>query len=506
VARPPAGRAVALAAAVSLALAGLALGPARGALAGQLDATTSLVSADPSGGEETGANAGSPPALSRDGRHVAFASPASGLVPGDTGGRTDVFVRDLDPATGVWTTTRVSVGLGGAEADGDSTEPSISADGRDVAFTSDATNLVKGDANGASDVFLWDRETGGILRVSVSSLGGDAAGWSWQPSVSADGKVVSFLSDAPDLVPGDGNGYADVFVSDRRAGPPRTTLVSGAPSGAPTDGGAWQQALSADGGTVVFVSDASNLVADDGNQASDVFVHERASGRTTLESRGSDGAVGDGWSYYPAVSADGGVVAFDSLASNFVPNDGERPDIFVRDRRAGRTTLASVSASGGKAAAASFAPSLSGDGRYLAFDSGAANLVPLDANKGGSDVFVRDLAAARTTLVSVGAAGLTQFDQSYNAAISGDGNQVAFVGLTDLPGQVDAQYYLRGPLLPATPGAAAATTVPPLASTTPPSTTAPPTTAPPTTTSAAATTAPGPPVTTAAPTTSPPPG
>jgi Tol biopolymer transport system component len=502
-ARSPAGRGAALVAAASLALAGLALGPAQGARAGQLAATTSLVSADPSGGEETGSNAGYPPALSRDGRHVAFASAASTLVRGDTGGRTDVFVRDLDPATGAWTTTRVSVGLGGAEADGDSTEPSISADGRYVAFTSQAANLVKGDANGTSDVFLWDRKGGGIVRVSGNSLGGDAGGWSWQPSVSADGQVVSFLSDAPDLVPGDGNGFADVFVWDTRAGPPRVTLVSGAPSGAPTDGDAWQQALSADGGTVVFTSDATNLVADDGNQASDVFVHDRASGRTTLESRGSDGAVGDNWSYYPAISGDGGVVAFDSLSSNLAPNDGERPDIFVRDRTTGQTTIASVSASGGKADAASFAPSLSADGRYLAFDSDASNLVVSDANGNGSDVFVRDLAAGRTTLVSVDATGLAPFDQAYNAAISGDGTQVAFVGLTVLPGLVDAQYYLRGPLLqPPLVGVASATptTVPPVASTTPTTTTATPTT-----TTSSPTTTSGP-ATTIAPTTTQPPG
>ncbi|HYT25207.1 MAG TPA: hypothetical protein VEP73_01805, partial [Actinomycetota bacterium] len=218
------------------------------------------------------------------------------------------------------------------------------------------------------------------------------------------------------------------------------------------------------------VSDADNLVAGDGNGASDVFVYDRASGQTTLESRGSDGALADDWSYYPAISADGRVVAFDSLATNLAANDGERPDVFVRDRASGQTRIASVSLTGGKADYPSFAPVLSADGRYVAFDSSASNLVAFDANGNGSDVFVRDLAAGTTALVSVDAGASAQPDQSFDAAISPDGSFVAFAGLSVLSsGAADCQYYLRGPLRPPgqpdVPLAAPSTTVPPVETT-----------------------------------------
>jgi len=450
--RAPAGRAVAsVAAAASLALSCLALWSvhdARAARASPLDATTILVSADVDGGKGNGLDAAYPPALAGEARHVAFASTSANLVPGDANGRSDVFVRDLDPATGIWRTSRISAAFSGGEADGDSFDPSVSADGRYVAFASDATNLVANDRNGTTDVFLWDRRGQAedrIVRVSANGLGGDGNGYSWEPSVSADGKVVSFLSEASNLVPGDGNGYIDVFVWDRSASLGPLTLVSGGMSGQ-GDGGAWQQVLSADGSAVAFVSDATNLVPGDDNLSSDVFVHDGSTGRTTLESRASDGTVGDSWSFFPAISADGGVVAFDSVASNFARNEGERPDVFVRDRSTGRTTLVSVGPAAAKADHASFAPSLSADGRWVAFDSYATNLVPQDANGYGSDVFVRDLVSETTTLASVDVTGMTQFDQAYNAAVSPDGDHVAFVGLSVSLDVVDAQYYLRGPL------------------------------------------------------------
>ena len=449
--RASAGRPAVLAAAASLALSCLALWPvqdARAAGASPLDATTILVSADVDGGKGNGLDAAYPPALAREARHVAFASTSANLVPGDANGRSDVFIRDLDPATGAWRTSRISAAFSGGEADGDSFDPSVSADGRYVAFASDATNLVANDRNGTTDVFLWDRHGQAedrIVRVSANGPGGDGNGYSWEPSVSANGQVVSFLSEASNLVPGDGNGYIDVFVWDRSASVGPLTLVSGGVSGQ-GDGGAWQQVLSADGGTVAFVSDATNLVPGDDNRSSDVFVIDRSTGRTTLESRASDGRIGDGWSFFPAISADGSVVAFDSVATNFAQNEGERPDVFVRDRSSGRTTLVSVGPAGGKADYASFAPSLSADGGSVVFDSNATNLVPHDANGYGSDIFVRDLVSGTMTLASVDLTGMAQFDQAYNAAISPDGDHVAFVGLSVLLDVVDAQYYLRGPL------------------------------------------------------------
>jgi Tol biopolymer transport system component len=459
----PAGRRVALAAAASLTLACLALWPIRGARAAGsapapalvpvVDATTVLLSADEHGGKGSGLDATYPPAPARDASHVAFASAATNLVPGDGNGKSDIFVHDLDPGSGTWRTSRVTVGAAGQDADGDSFDPAISADGRYVAFASDAGNLVADDRNRTTDVFLWDREGQGpdrIVRLSTGSLGGDGNSYSWEPSISADGSVVSFLSEASNLVPGDGNGVADVFVRDRTAEPSLTELVSGGPSGA-SDGGAWQQVLSADGGTVAFASDAANLVPGDGNRSSDVFVHDRSTGRTTLESRASDGSPGDDWSFFPSLSADGGVVAFDSVASNLARDSGKRPDVFVRDRGTGQTTPVSVSPTGATGNSPSYAPSLSADGRSVAFDSSATNLVAGDANGYGSDVFVRDLPDGATVLASLDVGGLAQFDQAYNAAISPDGSHVAFAGLLVAPGAVDVQYYLRGPLRPPPP-------------------------------------------------------
>ncbi len=448
--RVPTRRGVALAAAASLALCCLALWSVPAAAAGGIlpNVTTVLVSADVDGGKGNGLDASYPPALTREASHVAFASTSANLVPGDTNGRSDVFVRDLDPVTGVWRTSRVSVAPSGGEADGDSFDPAISADGRFVAFVSDAANLVADDRNGTTDVFLWDRGSSApedrMVRLSTNGFG-NADAYSWEPSIAADGDVVSFLSEASNLVPGDGNGFADVFVWERSGGQARMTLVSGGVSGA-GDGGAWQQALSADGSAVVFTSDAANLVPGDDNHSSDVFVLDRATGRTMLESRASDGTVGDGWSFFPAISADGSVVAFDSIATNLAPDGGERPDVFVRDRGTGQTRLVSVGPTGAKGDYASFAPSLSADGRSVAFDSNATNLVSHDANGYGSDVFVRDLVSGTTTLASLDVNGLVQFDQAYNAAISPDGDHVAFVGLFELLGLGDAQYYLRGPL------------------------------------------------------------
>src|SRR5581483_4479049 len=270
----------------------------------------------------------------------------------------------------------------GAEATGgDSFSPAVSADGRYVAFASDATNLVPGDTNNATDVFVHDRQAGTTTRVSVAAGGGQAGDASFGPSLSGDGGIVAFVSRSADLVAGDTAGGEDVFVRDLRAG--KTTRVS-------RGGSASAPVVSADGRVVAFASAASAMVPGDTNGASDVFAFDRETGATERVSVGPAGAQGDRASVAPALSADGRFVAFASDATDLVPGDtNQRSDVFVRDRRLGTTIRVSVG-SGGQADRPSATPQVSADGRFVAFQSAADDLVPGDTNS-APDIFVHDL-------------------------------------------------------------------------------------------------------------------
>src|SRR6266545_1483859 len=329
--------------------------------------TTVLLSAAPDGGEGVGPYFASPPSLSQDGAHVAFASAAANLVDGDSGGAVDVFVRDREE-DGSWRTTLVSSSVEGKPGNADSYAPSISADGDVVAFASEATNLDGGGGVGHPDVFLWHRDSKRVTRISRGLLGGLADGGSYSPSISADGSVVAFASDAADLVMGDLNGLTDVFVWKRD---PVTRLVSlvrvvtrllGEPKG-----NSYQPSVSADGTVVAFASDAPNLVADDDNDTIDVFAYDRSEGTTTLVSRGAGGEPADASSFSPAISADGRYVAFDSAAGNLVGGDGNGgEDVFVRDTETGATVEVPLDAAGGQGEQG-FCPGISPEGEYVAF-------------------------------------------------------------------------------------------------------------------------------------------
>jgi Tol biopolymer transport system component len=370
------------------------------------------------------ANSGSlDSAISAEGRHIAFWSEASNLVPGDTNGVYDVFVRDR--ATG--RTTRVSVASDGAEGSGNSYDPAISADGRHVAFLSQSSNLVPGDTNGVQDVFVHDREDGITERVSVASDGAEGDRISALCAISADGRYVTFHSTATNLVPGDTNAAHDVFVHDRETG--ITERVSVSSDGAEGNGISLAPAISADGRYVAFYSAAFNLVSGDANGVNDVFVHDRETGITERVSVSSDGSGGNAGSLVPAISADGRYVAFYSSAFNLVPGDtnGVSTDIFVHDRGTETTERVSVASDGTEANASSDFPAISADGRHVAFYSPASNLVAGDTN--ARDVFVHDRATAETRLVSVasdGAQANASIISSYTPAISADGRHVGF--------------------------------------------------------------------------------
>ncbi len=397
--------------------------------------------------------------ISPDGRYVAFDSRASTLVTDDTAlcgtvSCSDVFVRDRQ--TGV--TERVSLSSGGEQGTGDSQSPAINESGRYVVFQSFAPNLVPDDTpacplpvppyhRNCADIFVRDRQTSTTTRINLSSGGAEANGDSWAPAISASGRYVAFTSDASTLVTGDTNGYGDVFVRDRdtdadgifdEAGAVSTIRVSLSTGGAEANGDSWAPAISASGRYVAFVSDASNLVSQDNNNAADVFVRDRdtdADGvfdepgavSTARVSLSSGGAEANSSSYEVSISGDGRYVAFSSDASTLVTGDTNAcRDIFVRDRQApGTTTRMSVNSSGGQANAASYSPAISGDGTYVAFESPATNLVPGDTN-GVADVFVRTRATGGMALVSVDSWEGQGNGESSLPAINGDGRYVAF--------------------------------------------------------------------------------
>ena len=356
--------------------------------------------------------------VSADGTLVAFVSGSPNLVAGDTNGVRDVFVRNL--ATG--TTTRASLGTGG-QANGASSNARISADGRFVVFTSLANNLVAGDTNGVADVFERDLATGQTTRVSVSAGGvqaTDASGGA-ASGISADGGAISFSSAASNLVPGDTNHSRDVFVWTRASG--AVERVSVASDGSQAAAGASDaSSISADGRYVAFASTAPNLVAGDTNLAADVFVHDRVSGSTVRASvTASGGQAATASSLQPGgLSADGQVVAFDTAAPLAAGDTGGN-DVYVRDLVAGTTERISVNSAGLGANGNSSTAAISADGRYVAFESSATNLDPADTG-GDEDVFVRDRVSGLTRLVSASASP-TQISQA--AAISADARFVA---------------------------------------------------------------------------------
>lgn len=364
----------------------------------------------------TQGNAGSSaPSVSADGRYVAFASSASTLVPGDTNGRRDVFVRDRLTSQ----TVRVSVASDGTQANSDSQwAPGISADGRFVVFASGASNLVADDTNNSTDVFVHDMQTAQTTRVSIASGGQQANNSSIVPSISGDGRFVAFESGAGNLVAGDTNNNSDVFVHDCLTG--QTELVSVASDG--TQGNAasgymdGSVSISADGRYVAFSSGASNLVPGGRGNVMDVYVHDRQTGQTTRDGSGG----------YASISANGRFVAFNSFSDDVVPGDtNSAPDVFVRDRLTGKTDRVSVASDGTQGTWTYGAVSLSADGRLVAFQSSSANLVTNDTN-GFEDIFIHDRQTGQTTRASIAFNGTQGSQAARNASISSNGNVVAF--------------------------------------------------------------------------------
>jgi uncharacterized repeat protein (TIGR01451 family) len=355
--------------------------------------------------------------VSADGRYVAFASFSDNLVAGDTNGAADIFVRDR--VTG--TTERVSVSSTGRQGKADSGivngmgGPSISADGRYVAFDSQASNLVRGDTNDAIDVFVHDRVTGATERVSVSSAGVQGDGDSTHPSISADGTRVAFESFADTLVSPDTNFSEDVFVHDRITG--ATVRVSDAADGTQGNNSSFGAASNGSGHVVVFSTFASNL---GGNTVGTSQVMLRDLDRGTLVPISAQGDDFLERSNDARITPDGRFVVWDESSSTLLPRA-----IVRLDRKTGMREIESVNDAGEAGNDDSSLPDPSSDGRFVAFTSMGSNLVADDTN-GRLDVFVRDTVAHTTHRVSVGSNGEQGDLDSFGPAVDSDGQVIAF--------------------------------------------------------------------------------
>jgi hypothetical protein len=405
---------------LSVIMPGYGVDPARGeSFTNRQFGITERVSIDSYGTE--GNYHSTNPSVSADGRVVAFESLASNLVSWDSNWKMDIFVHDRQTGE----TKRVSVASNGTQGNDESNEPSISADGRFVVYHSYATNLISGDTNGAPDIFIHDLQTGVTELVSLASNGTQGNGSSIFPTISADGRFVAFHSGATNLVSEDTNEALDVFVHDRQTGV--TERVSVASDGTQGNNESVATEISGDGRFVAFVSDASNLVEGDTNDSNDIFVHDRQTGVTERVSVASDGTQGDYISGNLTISSDGRFVAFESASTNLVSGDTNGVwDIFVHDRQTGITERVSVSSDGIQGNDHSGNPTISADGRFVGFNSLASNFVygePL----GNVDIYLHDRQTGATELVSVAMNGEHSHGNADYPSSSADGGVIAFM-------------------------------------------------------------------------------
>jgi hypothetical protein len=356
-------------------------------------------------------------AVSADGRFVAFTSGAANLVPGDTNGKWDVFVRDRQ------TDVTELISVASSERQGNRKSNlgvAISATGRFVAFGSAASNLVRNDTNRATDVFVRDRTRGTTRRVSVTSLERQFRARSYAPSISADGRMVAFTSGL----------IEQIYVRDRASGV--TRRVSIAPNGEWGNDSSRQPAISADGRFIAFSSGAWNLVRgpDATGSNADIFIRNLVAGWTRMVSVDSDEKqlierCSDGGKFSPVIDEDGSHVAF-TLYQGFGDVCGV-DHVFLRNRAAGLTRRIDV-APIGEPDGSSGADAISADGNLVLFHSAATNLVAHDGND-KVDLFLHDVGVATTTRVSVSATGGEANDVSWQGALAGTGILVAFASL-----------------------------------------------------------------------------
>lgn len=361
--------------------------------------------------------------ISGDGRFLVFVSAATNLAAGDSNDKDDVFLHDRMAGT----TIRISQSATGEQGDDDSGSPVISEDGDHVAFESLASNLVFDDTNNSQDIFLFHRLTGQIEMLSLSPEGIPGDGHSGRAGLSGAGRYVVFASAAANLVSNDRNGLQDVFLRDTEL--KSTTRLSVGRAGVESDGLSDRPAISRDGRYVAFHSAGATLVPNDRNGAFDVFVYDRETSQLELASQTSSGLRGNDDSAHPSISADGRFVAFQSWASNLEAGDANfASDVFLRDRQESLTRRISVGNNRAAGDADSRFPFISADGRYVVFESAATSLIQGDTGL-ASDIFLYDRLATKVSKLTFNALGLPAGNDSAQPRLSGDGRFVAFQSL-----------------------------------------------------------------------------
>jgi len=357
--------------------------------------------------------ASSIPSVSADGRYLAFRSRGSN-------GFAQIYVRDRL----LETTTLISQNTRGEPSENNSTDAKISSSGRYVVFASKASNLVDNDVNGQYDVFLHDRQLGHTSIISTNSLGELGNDLSRRPAISFDEQFVVFESKASNLVANDNNGERDIFVHDLVKH--ETTRVSLGIFASEANAPSYHSSISGDGRYVAFLSYATNLVLGDINGYVDVFVRDRVSGTTTRESVRGYAVEANYSSGAPNISADGRYIVFTSSASNLVDNDANgEADVFLRDRLYQITNMVSTDLNGVQAAGGSFFSTFSSDGKYVAFNSKGENF----AGGAGStylQIYLKDLLSGKLRLISKDQYGNPGNQTSLRPTISADGRYVGF--------------------------------------------------------------------------------
>ncbi len=369
--------------------------------------------------------------ITPDGQYVFFSSPSSNLVLGDTNDEADIFKYDRDADT----ITKITNADGGGQTDASSVIGlTIGGDGRYIVFNSSATNLISGGTDGTNHVYVFDDNTDTITLVSKSNADVPGNASSLYPNISSDGRYITFYSEADNLVSGDTNTTSDVFVYDQTLDSIERVSVDGSENEA--DGSSVFPEISSDGRYVTFQSDATNLVVGDDNSFTDVFVRDRTAGTTERVSVSSAGAQSDEFSGLPTISGDGDKVVFYSLSSNFVDDEANaKYDIFLYDRSSDEVTRINLSSDGQEADDNSYNPRITSDGRFIAYSSDATNLIDGDTN-GGGDLFLYDTYAGTTRRINEPADGTepdTQPGDQTPSTLSENGQYVVYrSGATNL--------------------------------------------------------------------------
>lgn len=362
---------------------------------------------------------------SPDGRYVVFDSMASNLVPGDNNGQRDVFIRDRS----LGTIERVSVGPAGIESPYLNRAPSVSADGRYVSFETKGP-LLSGSSVGIFQIYRRDRVNGVTELVSASSSGLAGNSFSSRSSISADGRYVLFYSRANNLVVGDNNGVQDIFLKDMQTGALET--ISLGASGVRGNDHSFEAAMSSDARFISFTSMATNLTGSTIPRQRHVYLRDRQTSTTRLLSRSATGSLANQPAYSPTLSDDGRYVVYYSKASNLTAGTGGSIlQIIQHDTQSGDTVLLSRDAAGIEGDDLSYSPSISADGRFVAYTSFAKNLVDVD-NNGVSDVLLWDRQNNETTIISQSESGQLGNGAAIGTpALSRSGNSIAFSTYAD---------------------------------------------------------------------------